>query len=72
MDLGAKMSLNLKRLSHLNARLEIITRTETDLHAQFLHLTELRERVREAQFSADLQNPTRARKPALIVIAAVA
>jgi hypothetical protein len=72
MDLGAKMSLNLKRLSLLNARFEIITRTETDLHAQFLQLTELREQVREAQLSADLQNTTRARKPAPGVIAATA
>jgi hypothetical protein len=49
MALGAKMSLNLKRLSIANARLEMLTRTETDLHAQFLELTELRERLREAQ-----------------------
>jgi hypothetical protein len=69
MALGAKMSLN-KSLSIANARLEMLTRTETDLHAQFLELTELRERLREAQLSADLQKATRARKPAPVVIAA--
>jgi hypothetical protein len=69
MALGAKMSLT-KSLSIANARLEIFTRTETDLHAQFLELRELRERWREAQLSADLQKTTRARKPAPVVIAA--
>ena len=53
MALGAKMSLS-KSLSVANARLEMLTRTEPDLHAQFLELTELRERLREAQLSADL------------------
>jgi hypothetical protein len=72
MALGAKMGLNLKRLSLLNARLEMLTRIETDLHAQFLELTELRERLREAQLSADLQNATRARKPAPVAITAAA
>ena len=56
MVLGAKMSLNLKSLSVANAWLEMLTRTETDLHAQFLELIELRERLREAQLSADLQS----------------
>jgi hypothetical protein len=64
------MSLNLKRLSLLDARLEILTRTETDLQAQFLELMKLREQVREAQLSADLQNTTRARKPASVIAAA--
>jgi hypothetical protein len=72
MALGAKMGLNLKRLSLANARLEILTRIEADLHAQFLELTELREQVRNAQLSADLENATRARKPAPVVIAAAA
>jgi hypothetical protein len=72
MALGAKMSLNLKRLSLANARLEMLTRTETDLHAQFVELTELRERLREAQLSADLQDMARARKPLPAVIAAAA
>jgi hypothetical protein len=72
MALGAKMSLNLKRLSLANARLEMLTRTETDLHAQFVELTELRERLREAQLSAGLQNVARARKPPPAVIAAAA
>jgi hypothetical protein len=66
------MSLVSKRLSLVNARLEILTRQETDLHAQFLELTELRESLREAQLSADLQSVARAREPAPAVIAAVA
>jgi hypothetical protein len=66
------MSLDSKRLSRLNARLETFTRIEADLHAQFLELTELRERVRQAQLSADLQNDARAVEPAPIVIAAAA
>ena len=66
------MSLVLKRLSIATARFEILTRTETDLKAQFLELTELRERVRQAQLSADLQNAARAQKPAPVVIAAAA
>jgi hypothetical protein len=61
------MSLNLKRLSLTNARLEILTRTETDLEAQFLELMKLREQFRAAQLSADLQNVARARKPAPVV-----
>ena len=72
MALGAKMSLNLKRLSLANARLELLTRIEADLHAQFLELTELRERLREAQLSADLQHVARAFEPAPVVIAAAA
>jgi hypothetical protein len=72
MMLGAKMSLNLKRLSLANARLELLTQIEADLLARFLELTELRERLREAQLSADLQNATRARKPASVAIAAAA
>jgi hypothetical protein len=70
--LGAKMSLKLKRLSLANARLELLTRIEADLHAQFLELTELRERLREAQLSADLNNAAPARQPAPVVIAAAA
>jgi len=57
------MDLNLKRLSLADARLEILTRTETDLHAQLLELTDLREQLREAQVSADLQSATRAQRP---------
>jgi hypothetical protein len=72
LALGAKMSLNLKRLSLANARLELLTRIEADLHAQFLELTELRERLREAQLSADLNNAAPARQPAPVVIAAAA
>jgi hypothetical protein len=66
------MSLELKRLSRANARLEILTRTETDLEAQFLELMKLRERLQEAQLSTDLQKTTRVRKPAPVVIAAAA
>lgn len=66
------MNLNLKRLSLATARLEILIQAETDLKAQFLELAELRERLRQAQLSADLQNVPRARKPAPAVIAAVA
>ena len=66
------MSLNLKRLSLANARLEMLTRIETDLHAQFLELTELRVRLREAKLSADLQNTARDRSPAPVVSAAAA
>jgi hypothetical protein len=66
------MSLVSKRLSLANTRLEILTRTEADLHAQFLELTDLRERLREMQLSADLQNATQARRPAPVVSVAVA
>ena len=65
------MSLNLKRLSLASARLKILTRTETDLQAQFLELLKLREQVRKAQLSADLQEATRV-QPAPVVIAAAA
>jgi hypothetical protein len=65
------MSLNLKRLSLASARLKILTRTETDLQAQFLELLKLREQVRKAQLSADLQAATRV-QPAPVVIAAAA
>jgi len=66
------MSLKFKRLSLANARLELLTRIEADLHAQFLELRELRERLREAQLSADLNNAAPARLPAPVVIAAAA
>ena len=69
---GAKMSLYLKRLSLTNARLEIFTRTEADLQAQFLELMKLRGQVRTAQLSADLQRVERASEPAPVVIAAAA
>ena len=62
------MSLNLKHLSLANAQLEILARTEADLRAQFLELMKLRVQVRTAQFSADLRNVARARKPAPVVI----
>jgi hypothetical protein len=59
------MSLNSKRLSLADVRLKIFTEMEADLEAQFLELLELRERVRLAE-------QTRARRPAPVVIAAVA
>jgi hypothetical protein len=72
MALGAKMSLNLKRLSLANARLELLTRIEADLRAQFLEVTELRERLRKAQLSEDLHNAARDFETAPVVIAAAA
>ena len=72
MELGAKMGLNLKRLSLTTARLELLTRMEADLHARFLKLTELRERLREAQLSADLQNAACDPSPAPVAIVAAA
>lgn len=61
-----------KRLALVDARLEKLTRTEADLHSQFLELLDLREQSREAQALTDAQNTTRARKPAPVVIAAIA
>jgi hypothetical protein len=66
------MSLDLKRLSLLSLRLEIVTRTESNLQAQFLELVELREQVRTARLSADLQNVARAFEPAPVGITAAA
>jgi hypothetical protein len=66
------MSLDLKRLSLANARLEVFARIEADLHAQFLELADLREQLKEAQLSADIQNAARLESPAPVVIAAVA
>jgi hypothetical protein len=60
-----KMSLHSKRLSLVDVRLKIFTEMGADLEAQFLGLLELRERVRLAE-------QTRARRPAPVVIAAVA
>jgi hypothetical protein len=62
---NAKMSLNSKRLSLADMRLKNFIEMETDLKVQFLELLELRERVRLAE-------QTRARRPAPVVIAAVA
>jgi hypothetical protein len=59
------MGLSSKRLSLVDVRLKIFTEMEADLEAQFLELLLLRERLRQAE-------QTRARKPALVVIAAVA
>lgn len=59
------MNLNLKRSSLADIRLKIFVEMEADLKGQFLELLELRERVRQAE-------QTRARKPAPVVIAAVA
>ncbi|MGA2995484.1 hypothetical protein [Bradyrhizobium sp.] len=67
------MSLDLKSFSLINARLEILTRTKTDLQAQVLELMKLREQLRTVQLSADhLQNVARARKPAPVANVAAA
>jgi hypothetical protein len=66
------MNLNLKRSSLADVRLKIFIEMEADLEAQFLELLELRKRLRQAEPSLDLQNETRARKPAPVVSAAVA
>lgn len=59
------MSFTSKRLSLADVRLKMFIEMETDLRAQFLELLELRERVRQAE-------QTRARRPASVIIAAVA
>ena len=59
------MSLNSKRLSLADIRLKIFTEMEADLEARFLELLKLRERVRQAE-------QTLARRPAPVVVAAVA
>jgi hypothetical protein len=69
---GTKMSLNSNRLSLLDVRFKIFTEMAADLEAQFLELLWLRERLRQAELSADLQSKTRARTPAPVVSAAVA
>jgi hypothetical protein len=61
------MSLSSKRLSVADARLETLTRIEADLHAQFLELTDLREQLREAQLSADLQRQRGLESPRLVL-----
>ena len=66
------MGLNSKRLSLADVRLKIFTEMEADLEMQFLELLELRERLREAELLADMQNKMRARKPAPVATAAVA
>jgi len=59
------MSLNLKRLSVVDMRLKTFSEMEADLKARFLELLKLRKRVRQTE-------QTRARKPAPVVVAAVA
>jgi hypothetical protein len=66
------MNLNLTRSSLADVRLEIFTKTEAGLKAQFLELMELRERLRDAELSADQQKTTRALEPVPVVIASVA
>jgi hypothetical protein len=70
------MSLNSKRLSLADVRLKIFNEMEADIEAQFLDLLELRERVRQAELRANMRSKTWgktwARKPASVVIAAVA
>ena len=64
------MSLTSKRLSLADVRLKIFAEMKADLEAQFLEL--LRERLQQAELTADLQNKAKARKPAPVAIAAVA
>lgn len=45
------------------ARFGMFTRLDADLHTQLLELLELRERLREAELSADLQRTERAHRP---------
>ena len=59
------MNLDLKRLSLADVRLKKFIEMEIDFKAQFLELLELRQRVRQAE-------QARTRKPAPVVIAAVA
>jgi hypothetical protein len=66
------MDLMLERLSVADTRLEVLARIQADLSAQILEWTELREQLWEAQVLADLQNETRARRPAPAVMAAIA
>jgi hypothetical protein len=65
------MNLVVNRLSLASAQLEILARREADFHAQLLELTDLREQLREARASADLQSAMRARRPAPDPIAEV-
>lgn len=66
------MSLPSKRLSLAEVRLKIFAEMKADLEAQFLELLGLRERLQQAELTADLQNKAKARKPAPVAIAAVA
>jgi hypothetical protein len=60
-------------LSLADVRLKMFIEMETDLRAQFLELLGLRERLRQAEFTAELQkNKAKARKPAPVAIAEVA
>ena len=59
------MNLNTKRSSLADVRLKLFIEMEIDLKAQFLELLERRERLRQAE-------QTQARKPAPVVIPAVA
>ena len=59
------MNLNSKRLSLADVRLKIFSEMEADLEARFLELLKLRERVRQTE-------QTRARRPAPVVITAIA
>src|ERR1700742_1860871 len=65
---GAKMRLNSKRLSLVN-RLEILVRIENDLKGELREMTILRELLRDAQRSVDLEKAPRPREPALAFIA---
>ncbi len=66
------MNLYLKRSSLADVRIKIFTEMEANLETQLLELMTLRERVRQAELSASPQSRTRTRKPAPVVIAAIA
>lgn len=66
------MNLYLKRSSLADVRIELFTEMEANLETQLIELMTLRERVRQAELSPSPQSKTRTRKPAPLVIAAVA
>jgi len=55
------MNLNSSCSALADVRLEIFNKMEARVKAQFLELLELRERVREAELSADLHKTMRVR-----------
>ena len=67
-----KMNLYLKRASLADVRIKLFEGMEANLEAEFLELMVLREQVRQAEISAGLQKPTRAKRHTQGVIAAAA
>jgi hypothetical protein len=66
------VNLKSRRLSLISSRLEILARTKIYLHAHFLELIDLRERLEEAKLSADLQMKAPARRAAPVVVNVIA